>query len=176
MQRLSWERTTPEGWQDALKQMILLHSVSVTPAEARSIVKYLSNYHGLAPEEARPVMYDPERRIHEETDIPSEDMRATCAKCHSFARPLSWRRSPGNGSSLPIHTRHAIRFVRPGKQLRFSAEPLHCILRHGMPGVPDLVHRALRGAGWLLLPFQAAATTTAKCRWKRPATASTVPA
>jgi quinohemoprotein amine dehydrogenase len=54
MQRLSWERTTPEGWQDALKQMILLEGLSVTPAEARSIVKYLSSSHGLAPEEAEP--------------------------------------------------------------------------------------------------------------------------
>jgi quinohemoprotein amine dehydrogenase len=93
MQRISWERTTPEGWQDALKRMILLHGVSITPSEARSIVKYLSSSHGLAPEEAEPVMYDVERRIHEETDIPSDSLRDACAKCHSLARPLSWRRS-----------------------------------------------------------------------------------
>ena len=93
MQRISWERTTPEGWQDALKQMILLHGLSVTAPEARSIVKYLSASHGLAPEEAERVSYDAERRVHEETGIPSESLRDTCAKCHSFARPLSWRRS-----------------------------------------------------------------------------------
>jgi hypothetical protein len=29
MQRLSWERTTPEGWQDVLKEMILLNRVNV---------------------------------------------------------------------------------------------------------------------------------------------------
>ena len=46
MQRISWERTTPEGWQDALKNRFLL-DVSVTPAEARTIVKYLSSSHGL---------------------------------------------------------------------------------------------------------------------------------
>jgi len=93
MQRISWGRTTPEGWQDVLKQMILLHGVSVTPSEARSIVKYLSTSHGLAPEEAEPVMYEAERRIHEETGIPSDTLRDACAKCHSFARSLSWRRS-----------------------------------------------------------------------------------
>lgn len=93
MQRISWERTTPEGWQDALKQMILLHGLSVTPPEARSIVKYLSASHGLAPEEAEPVSYEVERRVREETRIPSESLRDTCARCHSFARPLSWRRS-----------------------------------------------------------------------------------
>src|SRR4051812_41938418 len=59
--RISWARTTPEGWQDAIKEMILLHGLSLTPPEARSIVKYLSASHGLAPEEARPVMYDRER-------------------------------------------------------------------------------------------------------------------
>src|SRR5580658_6805969 len=93
MQRISWERTTPEGWQDALKRMILANGVSLTPSEARSIVKYLSTSHGLAPEEAKPVMYDAERRIHEETNLPSENVRNTCTKCHAFARALSWRRS-----------------------------------------------------------------------------------
>ena len=93
MQRISWERTTPESWQEVLKQMILLNDVTLTPAEARSIVKYLSSSHGLAPAEAKPVMYDPERRIHEETNIASESLQETCAKCHSLARALSWRRS-----------------------------------------------------------------------------------
>ena len=93
MQHLSWERTTPEGWQDALKQMILREGVSVTPSEARSIVKSLSASHGLAPEEAEPVKYEAERRIHQETGIPSDSLREMCAKCHSFARALSWRRS-----------------------------------------------------------------------------------
>jgi quinohemoprotein amine dehydrogenase len=93
MQRISWERTTPESWQDVLKQMILLHGLSVTPSEARDIVKYLSSSHGLSPEEAGPVMYDSERRVHEETDIPTQSSTDTCTKCHSFARALSWRRS-----------------------------------------------------------------------------------
>ena len=93
MQRISWGRTTPEGWQEVLRQMILANRVSVTVPEARAIVKYLSTYHGLAPEEAKPVMYDVERRIHEETNIPSDNLRNACTKCHAFARPLSWRRS-----------------------------------------------------------------------------------
>lgn len=100
MQRISWERTTPEGWQDALKQMILLNNLSLTPAEARSIVKYLSASHGLAPEEARPLTYYVERRIQEESDIPDENLRNTCAKCHAFARALSWRRSADDWRQL----------------------------------------------------------------------------
>ena len=93
MQRISWTRATPEGWGDAIKQMILRHDLSISPPEARSIVKYLGDTHGLAPEEAAPVMYEAERRIHEETGIPSESLRETCAKCHTFARALSWHRS-----------------------------------------------------------------------------------
>jgi quinohemoprotein amine dehydrogenase len=86
-------RTTPEGWQDVLKQMILRNGLSVTPAEARSIVKYLSDRQGLAPEESKPVMYDVERRVvvgNSPDDLPL----AGCAKCHATARALSWRRSP----------------------------------------------------------------------------------
>jgi quinohemoprotein amine dehydrogenase len=94
MQRLSFERTTPEAWQEALKRMVLADGVALTPVEARSIVKYLSTSHGLAPEEAKPVMYDVERRVHEETNLPSEAVQTACTKCHSFARALSWRRSP----------------------------------------------------------------------------------
>ena len=49
----SAETNDPGGWRDA-------HS-SPRPA---TIVKYLSLSHGLAPEEAKPVMYDVERRMH----------------------------------------------------------------------------------------------------------------
>ncbi|MEO8096749.1 MAG: quinohemoprotein amine dehydrogenase subunit alpha [Acidobacteriota bacterium] len=94
MQRISFERTTPEAWQEILKRMIGAHGVSVTPVEARGIVKYLSDRHGLAPQEAKAVAYDTERRVHEETNIPSESLKTACARCHGFARALSWRRSP----------------------------------------------------------------------------------
>src|SRR5262245_37605992 len=57
LSRISWERATPEGWEQAIKRMVRLNGVKLEPAEARSILKYLSTYHGLAPEEARPVMY-----------------------------------------------------------------------------------------------------------------------
>lgn len=127
MQRLSWARTTPEGWQDALKQMILLQGLSVTPAEARSIVKYLSSSHGLAPEEADPVRYEAEWRIHEDTDIPSDSLRDTCAKCHSFARPLSWRRSAADWKQFADShaTRYKIRSTAEALTFLAKAAPLH---------------------------------------------------
>src|SRR5215469_4418578 len=93
MQRISWERTTPEGWQDALRKMILKEKLTLTPVEARSIVKYLSASHGLAPEEAKAVMYYPERRIRDETGTGDGILDSACSKCHPAARALSWRRS-----------------------------------------------------------------------------------
>lgn len=127
MQRVSWERTTPEGWQDTLKQMILLQGLSVTPLEARSIVKSLSSSHGLAPEEAEPVRYDPERRIHEEAGIPNDSLRDTCAKCHSFARPLSWRRSAENWKQFTDShaARYHIRSAAEAVTFLTKAAPLH---------------------------------------------------
>lgn len=93
LSRISWERATPEQWEEALKRMIRLNGVRLTPAEAKTIIKYLATYHGLAPEEAKPVMYLAERRIQDETIIPNDTLRGACANCHPFARPLSWRRS-----------------------------------------------------------------------------------
>ncbi len=91
--RISWERSTPEGWEEAIKRMVRLNGLTITPADARAIVKYLSTYHGLAPEEAKPVMYMPEHRMQDETNIPNDAVRGACAQCHAFGRPMSWRRS-----------------------------------------------------------------------------------
>jgi quinohemoprotein amine dehydrogenase len=94
MLRISWERATPEGWEQAIKRMVRLRGVSLTPEEARSILKYLSTDHGLAPEEAKPVLYYAEHRIQDETNIPSDAVHGACANCHAMARGLSWRRTP----------------------------------------------------------------------------------
>ena len=127
MQRISWERTTPEGWQDALKEMILRENVSLTPLEARSIVKYLSSSHGLAPEEAKPVMYEAERRVQEEAGFPSESVRESCAKCHSLARALSWRRSPEDWKQfVDSHAaRQKIKSTAEAVAFLSRAAPLH---------------------------------------------------
>ena len=129
MERVSFARTTPEGWQTILKDMIVLNNLSVTPEEARAIVKYLSSSHGLAPEEARPVMFDPERRVREEKNIPTETLRENCGKCHTFARSLSWRRSAGDWKQFA--DAHITRFkVKPAAAAEAvaylsKAAPLH---------------------------------------------------
>jgi quinohemoprotein amine dehydrogenase len=90
--RISFERRTPEGWQQAIKRMVRLNGLTLAPEDARIIVKYLSNNHGLAPEEAKPAMYFAEHRMIDET-IPDENMRMTCTICHPYGQIISQRRA-----------------------------------------------------------------------------------
>jgi len=90
--RISWERTTPEGWELAIKRMIRLNGVVLTPPEAREIVQYLSSNHGLAPEEAQAALYEAERRLQDEK-APNDGVRDACMACHTLGRVMSWRRS-----------------------------------------------------------------------------------
>jgi len=90
--RISWERSTPEGWELATKRMMRLNGVQLTPEEAREIVKYLASYHGLAPEEAKPALYEAERRLQDEK-VPNTGVRDSCTACHTLGRIMSWRRT-----------------------------------------------------------------------------------
>lgn len=93
LSRISWIRATPEGWAQTIKRMAKLNGMEITPAEARHVTKYLGTWHGLSPEEAKPVMYFAERRTMDEAIIPNENMKMACASCHAFAQPMSSRRS-----------------------------------------------------------------------------------
>ncbi len=93
LSRISSVRTTPEGWEEAIKRMVRLNGLQVTPDEARQILRYLSDSHGLAPEEAMPIQYFVEREMIDEK-LPNGDVEHACASCHALAKPLSWRRTP----------------------------------------------------------------------------------
>jgi quinohemoprotein amine dehydrogenase len=93
LSRISWIRTTPEGWQEAMKRMVELNGLKLSAKEAHDIVRYLSNDHGLAPDEIRPVRWYLERTDPQTEPYPSETVRHACATCHAFARPQTWRRS-----------------------------------------------------------------------------------
>jgi quinohemoprotein amine dehydrogenase len=108
MQRLSFARTTPEGWQAVLKSMLRSGRLTLTQPDARVILKYLSDTHGLAPDESKPLMYEPERRVHDETATANQTLLNSCAKCHSLARVLSWRRSPDEWKEFAAE--HSTRF------------------------------------------------------------------
>ena len=90
MERISWARATPEGWQNVLRRMIAEHDVNVTQLEARAIVTALSNNQGLAPSEAAAVKFIPERRFQPKGETLAD---LSCTNCHGVALALTWRRS-----------------------------------------------------------------------------------
>jgi quinohemoprotein amine dehydrogenase len=91
--RISFQRHTPEGWQDTIRRMVALNGLKIEPAAAREVVKYLSNNLGLAPEEARPALYEVERRLVDEQYTASTDLNGVCNACHSLGRVISQRRT-----------------------------------------------------------------------------------
>ena len=92
LSRISYERKAPEGWGATLKRMLRTGQVQLSPEQAKEIVRYLSDHHGLAPAEARPVFYRAEKRpVHDK--IFDYEVRVTCTACHIGARFLSQRRS-----------------------------------------------------------------------------------
>jgi quinohemoprotein amine dehydrogenase len=93
MSRISYRRATPENWELTIKRMVTLNRVNLDPADARNILKYLADHHGLAPEEERPVAFEAERRLIEYTYAADKDTSDTCSSCHSMARALGERRT-----------------------------------------------------------------------------------
>jgi len=119
LSRISWSRTTPEGWSQAIKRMVRLNGAQLSSEDARQIVKYLGTRHGLAPEEAKPVMYVVEHRIVDEA-IPNDNIRQACSACHSFGQPLSWRRSKAEWQHL--QNLHVAMFSQADAQFRTPVE------------------------------------------------------
>jgi quinohemoprotein amine dehydrogenase len=74
--------------------MIRTGSVNLTPEQAREAVRYLSDHHGLAPEEERPVFYRAEKRRQLETfEGEDELVEQTCVRCHPGASFMTQRRT-----------------------------------------------------------------------------------
>ena len=93
MSRISYRRTTPEGWQETIRRMATLHKVDLDPAAAREVVKYLADNHGLAPEEAKPGAFEVERRLIDYRYTANADTATTCSHCHSIGRVILQRRT-----------------------------------------------------------------------------------
>ncbi|MDA1092350.1 MAG: quinohemoprotein amine dehydrogenase subunit alpha [Acidobacteria bacterium] len=92
LSRISFRRTTPEGWQQTIRRMVILNEVAITPEVAREVVRYLANNLGLAPEEAIPAAFEAERRTDDQT-YEDADVHQTCTTCHSMGRIMSQRRT-----------------------------------------------------------------------------------
>lgn len=104
MSRISFRRASPENWQRTIERMVTLNHAAVSATEARDILKYLSDHHGLAPEETRPVSFELERRVIEYTWSGDADTAALCQACHSIGRVMAERRTSEEwGLLLAMH-------------------------------------------------------------------------
>ncbi|MGE4226319.1 MAG: quinohemoprotein amine dehydrogenase subunit alpha [Vicinamibacterales bacterium] len=144
LSRISFRRTTPEGWERTITRMMALNGLKIDAATARQVVKSLSNSHGLAPEEARPIRDEVERRLGDET-VPKE-IEGTCNSCHTVGRVLSQRRTRNDWELLiamhrgyyPIIDRQTYRRMSPAPTGRDES---------GRP--PDLRHPSEKAIDYL---------------------------
>ena len=88
MTRISYQRTTPEGWQQTIRRMVLLNDLEIEPSDAQAVVRYLADRHGLAPEEARPAAFEVERRMIDYFYAADPETQTTCNRCHSLGRVI----------------------------------------------------------------------------------------
>lgn len=93
MTRISYRRATPENWERTIKRMVALNHATLSPEDARAILKYLADHQGLAPEELRPIAFEEERRTIDFPYKADETTANLCSSCHSIARVLSERRT-----------------------------------------------------------------------------------
>ena len=94
MSRISWQRKSAEGWQITVIRMMRTGNISLSPEEARDVVRYLTDHHGLAPDEERPYFYLAEQRPQQETFAEDEALiQETCSRCHLTARFRTQRRT-----------------------------------------------------------------------------------
>ena len=99
LSRISFRRTTPEGWQQTIRRMVTLNDAAIAPETAREVVRFLANRLGLAPDEARPAAYEVERRADDQP-YDDADIQQICTQCHSMGRVISQRRTKDEWSLL----------------------------------------------------------------------------
>ncbi len=112
-----------------VRRMVALNNVKLDPADARTIVRYLSDNQGLAPAELRPGRFEVERRMIEYRYTADTRTETTCRACHSMGRVITQRRTRGEWE-LPVATHRALfpdaefqAFRRGGPAARQRAGP-----------------------------------------------------
>lgn len=100
LQRISEIRKTPEGWDMSIARMMVWHKVVVSKAERKTLVKYLADRQGLAPQEAAPYRFLVERAPNSQDFVPSPELGQMCGRCHSFGRVALQRRNESEWRKL----------------------------------------------------------------------------
>ena len=84
--RISHQRKTPEGWLMTIGRMQMMHGLKISDEERSTVVKYLADRQGLAPEESVNYRYAMERRLDTMEVFEDTQLEEMCARCHSGAR------------------------------------------------------------------------------------------
>ncbi len=93
LNRIDESRRTPEGWDMTIVRMMVSHGVELTPEERQTLVKYLADTRGLAPEESAAHRYLLERDFTLIEQPKDQLVADTCARCHSYGRTGLQRRT-----------------------------------------------------------------------------------
>ncbi len=93
MSRISNLRKTPEGWEDTVRRMGRTNGVPSSASQAREIIGYLADNQGLSSSEASAIAYAMEGRRNVVENVPNEDVKNVCTRCHSYARIAGERRT-----------------------------------------------------------------------------------
>jgi quinohemoprotein amine dehydrogenase len=98
--RITEARKTPEAWDMTLVRMMIVHGVKLTPADRRTLVKYLADTQGLAPSETKGYRYILEKTPGVTDKGPTEQLSQMCGRCHSYARVALQRRDKADWLKL----------------------------------------------------------------------------
>ncbi len=93
LSRISYERKTPEGWEMSIRRMVSINGMTLDPAAARQVLRYLADHQGLAPAESRPGRFETERRMIDYKYTADVRTETTCKACHSLGRVITQRRT-----------------------------------------------------------------------------------
>lgn len=93
LNRIDQSRRTPEGWDMTIGRMVAAHGVRLTADERLTLVKYLADTNGLAPEETAGRRYLLERDFTQVETPDDKHVAETCARCHSYGRIALQRRT-----------------------------------------------------------------------------------
>lgn len=86
LSRISDQRKTPEGWYMTVTRMQREHGLTITKDEESNVIKYLSDYQGLTPDEIKPYSYVLDKTPSATEEHENELFEEMCVRCHSEAR------------------------------------------------------------------------------------------
>lgn len=92
LSRIAEQRKSPEGWLMTIVRMRQFHGAEIDVGTQAELVAYLSDTQGLAPAEAAPFRYAPERDPSTIEGF-EQDFAEMCARCHTGARAVLQRRT-----------------------------------------------------------------------------------